>query len=226
MRVQGDTELITLRDWVLRVHPGVDDPRLAARGRSPRLILLLHGWTGDENSMWVFTRNFSTDYWVIAPRAPHVSEPGGFSWRPGPAGQRDSASLEEFRPAAHALIGLVDAYAAQRNLLVPQFDVIGFSQGAALANTLALLHPSRIGRAGALAGFIPGGSESVIVNQPLKGKHFFVAHGEFDEMVKIEYAYQAVKMLERAGAIVTFCVDKVGHKLGANCLIGLQNFFI
>ena len=49
---------------------------------SPRLLVMIHGWTGDENSMWVFARRFSEQYWIIAPRAPHPADPQGFSWRP------------------------------------------------------------------------------------------------------------------------------------------------
>jgi phospholipase/carboxylesterase len=226
MRAQSDTELIKFQDWVLRVRPGADPSDLATQGHSPRLMLLLHGWTGDENSMWVFARKFPTDYWIIAPRAPHTNEPAGFSWRLPDPGHRGWASLEDFRPSADVLIALIDAYAAQNNFEAQQFDMIGFSQGGALTNTIALLQPARLKRAGVLAGFMPAGSESLIAQQPLKGKHIFVAHGELDEMVKIEYAYESVKMLESAGAIVTFCVDKVGHKLGSICMQALVNFFM
>jgi phospholipase/carboxylesterase len=226
MCAQSDAELIQFQDWVLRVRPGAGPSDPATRGHAPRLMLLLHGWTGDENSMWVFARNFPTDYWIIAPRAPHKDVTAGFSWRLAEPGKRGWASLDDFRPSADTLIALIDAYAAENNFEAKQFDLIGFSQGAALTNSIALLHPARIQRAGVLAGFIPAGSESLIAQQPLKGKHFFVAHGELDELVKIEYAYQSVKMLESAGAIVTFCVDKVGHKLGSVCMQALANFFI
>jgi hypothetical protein len=53
-------------------------------------MLLIHGLTGDENSMWIFARNLSAEYWMIAPRAPHASQmaQGGYSWRP-PAGEAE-----------------------------------------------------------------------------------------------------------------------------------------
>ncbi len=217
MRVQSDTDLVTFQNWTLRVRPS-ENP-------SPRLLLLIHGWTGDENSMWVFVRNFSSDYWMIAPRAPHVTEPTGFSWRPHHSGPRGGPSLEDLRPAAVALISLVDAYAAQNKIDAHQFDVMGFSQGAALTNTLALLYPERIRRAGVLAGFVPAGSESVLEKRPLNGTPFFVTHGTLDEMVRVEYARQSIQLLERAGAKVTYCEDEVGHKVSANCLRALESFF-
>ncbi len=226
MRAQSDTELITFRDWTFRI-------RSAAEG-VPRLFLLIHGWTGDENSMWVFARNLPRDYWMIAPRAPYAAQPNGYSWRPprpealrrAPDDVRGWPGFEDFRPAADLLIQLVDDYAAQNNIEANQFDVMGFSQGAALTNTITLLYPERIRRAGVLAGFIPTGAEALIEKCPLNGKPIFVSHGTLDEMVKIEYARQSIQMLEDAGANVTFCEDDVGHKVSANCMRALERFFV
>ncbi len=220
MRIPNDNELITFQNWTVRVRIATQKPA--------RLLLLLHGWTGDENSMWVFMRNFSLDYWIVAPRAPYATEPSGYSWRAPRApqsGPRGWPRLEDFHASAHSLIALMDDYAAQNELDARQFDVIGFSQGAALTNAVSLLYPERIRRAGVLAGFLPVGSEPLIEKRPLNGKLFFVAHGTLDEMVKIEYARQSVEMLQRAGASVTFCADEVGHKLSANCLHALEEFF-
>ena len=202
--------------------------------KARRLLALIHGLTGDENSMWVFVRNLKEDYWIIAPRAPYKAEhpAGGFSWRQvktGSPGSQDEAqetsSLEDLRPAAEALIALIDLYGTENNIPASQFDVIGFSQGGALTNTIALLHPDRIRRVGILASFIPANAEALLQQQPLKGKLFFVAHGRLDEKVKVEYARQSVKMLENAGAQVTFCEDEVGHKVSARCLKALEAYF-
>jgi len=225
MRIPNDAELIAFHDWTLRVRPASKQPA--------RLLLLLHGWTGDENSMWVFVRNFPLDYWIIAPRAPYGTEPSGYSWRaPQPVAlsvskgeTRGWPSLEDFHASTDSLIALVDDYAARNQLDASQFDVIGFSQGAALTNAIALLYPERVRRAGVLSGFLPAESESLIEKRPLNGKPFFVVHGTLDEMVKIEYARQSVEMLERTGASVTFYEDEIGHKLSASGLHALEEYF-
>ncbi len=217
MQIQNEPKLATFGEWTLRVRPPTATPA--------RLLLLIHGWTGDENSMWVFARGFPPDYWIVAPRAPHGMKPGGYSWRPFQAGERDRPSIEVLRPSADALLSLVDAYAVGNNLEAGEFDIIGFSQGAALANALALLHPERIERVGVLAGFVPAGSESLVTSRPLAGKSFFVAHGTQDETVRIEDARRSVQLLEEAGAQVTFCEDEVGHKVSAVCLRALEAFF-
>lgn len=211
-----NTDLITFQNWTLRVR--------AVQSPAPRFLLLLHGWTGDENSMWVFTRGLSADYWMVAPRAPHAAEKSGFSWRAPHANTFGRPSLEMLKPAAEALIKLVDGYSASVKVDAEQFDVMGFSQGAAMVNVLGLLYPQRIRRMGVLAGFMPSGMDEIIAQRPLAGKDVFVAHGTRDEMIPIDRARASIRQLEDAGAQVTYCEDEVGHKVSATCLRALESY--
>ena len=217
MQIAPNTQLIEFEDWVLRIRPTTYKPA--------RLMLLLHGFTGDENSMWVFARDLPSDYWMVAPRAPHFTDPGGYSWRPLLPGTFGRPSLEQLRPSAEALISLVDAYSASAGIDASTFDVMGFSQGAAMSNLLAFLYPQRIRKTGILAGFVPGGLEELVTQRPLSGKPFFVTHGTKDEMVTIDRARASISLLEQAGAQVTYCEDEVGQKVSVTCLRALRGFF-
>ena len=216
MQTAPNTDLIEFEDWTLRIRK-TDHP-------SPRLLLMLHGFTGDENSMWVFARDLPSHYWIVAPRAPHVTEPSGYSWRPLHAGTYGRPSLEQLRPAADALIRLVDAYQLSAKIDARVFDLMGFSQGAAMSNLLAFLYPERIRKTGILAGFVPSGLDELVAQRPLAGKPFFVAHGTKDDMVPVERARASIEILEQAGAQVTYCEDEVGHKVSATCLRALKDF--
>jgi phospholipase/carboxylesterase len=217
VRTAPDTRLIEFEDWVLRVRPTTHKPA--------RLMLLLHGFTGDENSMWLFARDMPSEYWMLAPRAPHFAKPGGFSWRAPHPATFGRPSLEQLRPSAEALIALVDAYSASAGIDASTFDVMGFSQGAAMSNLLAFLYPHRIRRTGILAGFVPGGLDELVLQHPLQGKPFFITHGTKDEMVPIDRARASISLLEQAGAQVTYCEDDVGHKVSVTCLRALREFF-
>lgn len=213
----NDAHLLTYNGWTMRVRHATRQPA--------RFLLLLHGWTGDENSMWMFTRRMSPDLWIVAPRAPHPAPEGGYSWRPLHPGTWGLPSLSDLQPAAEALLRLVDEVSASIGVDAAQFDVAGFSQGGALTNTLALLYPQRIRRAAVLAGFMPGGVEDLLARRVLLGKPFFVAHGAQDNLIPLERAQQSVALLEQAGAQVIFCQAEVGHKVGADCLRTLEAFF-
>lgn len=214
----NNTNLITFHNWTLRVRESTDP--------TPRLLVLIHGLTGDENSMWVFARELPSRYWMIAPRAPHDAqmEEGGYSWRPAEFANMNEVSLDLHRSAAEALIRMVDEYAASVGLDASTFDVMGFSQGAAMSSLLALLYPQRIGKVGILAGFVPSGLDGLVSKRPLEGKPFFVTHGTKDQRVTIDQARASIKVLEQAGAQVTYCEDEVGHKVSITCLRALKKF--
>lgn len=212
-----DTILTSFEEWTLRVRKSAEP--------NPRLLLLIHGLTGDENSMWVFARNLPARYWLVAPRAPHPAEAGGYSWRLPNTDGYDRLGLDVMRANAEALIRLVDEYAASAGIDAKTFDVVGFSQGAAVSSTLAFLFPQRIRKAGLLAGFVPDGLDELVSQRPLEGRNIFVAHGSQDETVTIDRARTSIEKLEKAGAQVTFCEDEVGHKVSLNCLRALQKYF-
>ncbi|HJS20227.1 MAG TPA: hypothetical protein VJ785_15880 [Anaerolineales bacterium] len=215
----NNTTLIDFNNWTVRIRESSDHA-------SSRLLVLVHGLTGDENSMWVFASNLPSRYWIIAPRAPHPAEPGGYSWREKfDASEFGRPTLEQLRAGAEALVRLIDEYSVSAGLDAGTFDLMGFSQGAALCNVLAFLYPERIRKTGILAGFVPQGSEALIAGRPLADKSFFVAHGSKDETVPIDRARDSIVLLEQAGAKVTYCEDDVGHKVSANCLRALKEFF-
>lgn len=220
----NNASLVQFDGWTLRVRE--------AAARPSRLLLLLHGYTGDENSMWVFARHLPKHYWMIAPRAPYPSGAEGYSWRPVPAFDLGRPSLDQLLPAAEALIRLVDAYQASvmpepgsiEGIEANVFDIMGFSQGAAMSNALAFLYPERIRKVGILAGFVPSGLEKYADRRPLHGKTVFVAHGAKDEMVPIDRAHSSMEILEQAGARIVYCEDDVGHKVSLECLRALRAY--
>ena len=229
MPALNDTELISFKDWILRIRKSTD-PFDSAEGATPdksasRLLLLIHGFTGDENSMWVFARDLSPTSWMVAPRAPYVSAQGGYSWRSPDYDNMNEVSLDLLRSSAEALIRLVDEYSVSVRVDASTFDVMGFSQGGAMSSALAFLYPERIRKVGILAGFVPHGLDGLVSQRPLEGKPFFVVHGTKDQRVPIERARASIEILEQAGGRVTYCEDDVGHKVSVTCLRALKKFF-
>jgi phospholipase/carboxylesterase len=215
----NDTSLTIFQGWTLRIRESTE--------ASPRLLVLIHGLSGDENSMWVFAHDLPSRYWIVAPRGPHAALPtlGGYSWRPPQFENLDQFPLDLIRSTSEAVIHLVDEYSASVGLDASVFDLMGFSQGAAVSSALAFLYSKRIGKVGILAGFVPSGLESLVSQHPVEGKPFFVVHGTRDERVPIERARASTKILEQAGANVTYCEDNVGHKVSVTCLRALKRFF-
>jgi phospholipase/carboxylesterase len=193
-------------------------------GAPERLVLLIHGWTGDENSMWVFARSFPFSVWLMAPRAPYRAEKKGFSWRAVRPETWGWPSFHDLRPAAEALLTWLDGLMTHRNWRFETFDVMGFSQGAAVAAVLLAIAPQRLGKVAMLSGFVPAGAESHLKPVLLQRKTVFMAHGRADQLVPFERAEAAALMLERVGVDVQFCAHEQGHKVDLACMQVLKQY--
>ncbi len=212
-----DAELREFRDWRFRFRP--------ARNTPAQLLLLVHGLSGDENSMWVFARNLPGKFAVLAPRGIHLAREGGYTWRKVRPDMHGLPVMEELRPSANALINFVDDWSKTEGITANQINLIGFSQGAALTYTIAILHPDRIRALAALSGFIPRGAEDLVSAGILAGKPIYVTHGRQDDMVPVELARMSVALLEASGAKVKYCETDGGHKVSAECFSDLVTIF-
>jgi len=214
---QKELKAIQIEDWVVRFRePGGEGPH--------PVIMLLHGWTGDENAMWIFASRLPENHLLIAPRGPYKTPYKGYSWYPVKRGNI-WPSLEDIKPAVDNLLNLMEVWPDSPAADFSQLRLAGFSQGAAMAYTTALLYPDRVISLAGLAGFMPEGASKHIHNHPLDGMPIFISHGKEDELVPIEKAREAVSLLERSGAKVTYCEHDVGHKLNAECFQGMEVFF-
>jgi len=178
-------------------------------------VLLLHGLTGDEDVMWGLEPIILPSARVLSPRALFPFAGGGYSWvdpAEGPA-----PAMQAFREPASALAGWIEAVGGQgpsRPLVL-----MGFSQGSAIALSavaFGVLHPSAVV---VMAGLLPPGELP-----PLLALRVFWGHGRQDELIPVSRARGDVARLTTARADVTYCEAEVGHKLGAECLMGVRTW--
>lgn len=213
---KSKSEVILLNDWIVRVLK----PKIPETGR---IFLMLHGYTGDENSMTVFTRNLPSDAWIFSPRAPYSSNSGGYKWISSEQGA--SASLKEFQEAVQGVQKAMANWKDSFNLPDIKVEVVGFSQGGVVALSYALSYPEQVKRVACLSGFLPHDTPEFIQGQPLAGKPIYIAHGTEDKTVAYERAQEAAALLKQFGAQITFCDSPVGHRISASCFRGLGDFF-
>jgi len=209
------SKTIHWNEWTLRVR------QPAGEGPFP-IMLMLHGLTGDENAMGVFASRLPAEYLLVAPRAPFSLTTGGYSWMDTRRGIWPE--IKDFQFAVDGLSKLLTREVLPEGDF-SQIRLVGFSQGAALAYTFALLSSKNILAIAGLAGFAPEDAGSLAQGQPLLDVPVYIAHGTRDRIVLLERARQAQRVLQQAGAYVSFCEDDVGHKLSAQCLRNMQIFF-
>ena len=149
------------------------------------VVIMFHGWTGDEDSMWIFAAKMPPNVLLIAPRGLHSSSFGGYSWYSESIGEWPD--LKDYQEAISAVESI------QKNGIFSHADfsrlrLVGFSQGAALAYSYALTHPQKIQAIAGLSGFVPDGVDLLVDAAPLTDMPIFVAHGTQDQLVPVQRA--------------------------------------
>jgi phospholipase/carboxylesterase len=199
-------------DWICRVQPALLKPPAS-------LIIFLHGWTGDENSMGIFSRGLDSS-WRFFPRGP-VKLAEGYAWVKTQSIK--SAHLSNFWPVGQMLFEEISRWIKTYQLSSLPVYLVGFSQGAAMALALAIRYPL-FQRAAVLSGFLPAGGDEFLQNNSVSGKEILIAHGRLDDIVPVDLARETFQALDRAGAAVDYCEEDVGHKLSKSCFDRLKLF--
>jgi phospholipase/carboxylesterase len=216
MNDHNQSKLNQIDDWVFRIKMP-SSPHAEAR-----ILLLLHGHLGNEDVMWILTKPLPSGYILLSPRAPINLGENQYSWHNI---QSQWPDINFYQKLTDQLVRRVDTWAKSHAPGVEGYDVMGFSQGAVLAYALAILHPNKVNRIAAIAGFIPQHWKSALKSNALNNKNFFIAHGTEDEIVPVQKAQQASEWLSEAGANIKLCTADTGHKISANCFNGLGEFF-
>jgi phospholipase/carboxylesterase len=216
MPQDNQPQKIKIQDWTFRIkRPStINDPA--------KILLLLHGYMGNENVMWIFTNPLPDSFIFIAPRAPLKLSRGKYSWHEI---QPQWPTLDSYKNLSKEILGRVVSWLSGIDVGYESIDVMGFSQGGVVAYSLAFLYPEKIDKVATLASFIPQSWKSSIKPNVIQNKEFFIAHGTEDALVPLNKAIASAKWLEENGAAVTFCQANTGHKLGAECFKALGNFF-
>jgi phospholipase/carboxylesterase len=202
-------------NWRLRM-------RIPVSGISDKVMILLHGWTGDENSMWVFESRLPKDASLLALRGLYNTPIGGYSWHPFL--EHKWPAFDDFIPAINSLNALFN----HLHFIISEqskVSLIGFSQGAAFAYSFSFEFPERVASLASLSGFLPDNIEPVINRADFQGMPVYITHGSKDELVPVSKAKYAAEILSRVGARVSYCEENVGHKLSATCFNGMESFF-
>jgi len=216
MPIKDNVYTVYERGWIIRVRPSMEI-------HPAHVVIALHGYTGNERSMDVFTSKLSPEFWSISPRAPHPSKEGGFTW----AFRKNDhyPDYDQLTREANNILEEINNWLRIANLSDPSLSLMGFSQGATISLVLSNLQPSLFKRVAILSGFNPFDDSHFPLPGSLDGVEFFVAHGTLDEIIPVEHGQKIAQLLQDAGAQVTYCEEQTGHKVGPNGMSALVQFF-
>ncbi len=193
--------------------------RLSDSNTASPAIVLVHGWLGNEDVMWIFESSVPREAALFSPRAP-LAVGSGYGW------YAPDADAESFSAGVQALREFVARLPAVHRVDPARIVLVGFSQGAAIGSALMLSAPQLIHGLAMLAGFLPKPARDWVRPEALQGKAVFIAHGTEDDTIPVAEAVRAREALTRAGAEVTYGEYPVGHKMNTAALRALKGWLV
>jgi len=227
MMSENTTEMNTPK--LVAGEPGVDDGGMIHRVLEPSqpgphpTVVLLHGRSGDENAMWIFSRVLPKDWLVVAPRGIKPDPAGGWAWHPR---QRDEwPALAMFDPAVTAVTNFIHHLPELYDSDPDRIYLMGFSQGAATAYAVAMGHPGLVQGIAGLVGFVPVECDAVVETAVLKNLPIFMAAGRTDRYIPFTRTQGCAQTLRDSGADLTFRDYDTGHRLNAQSVRDLKQWW-
>ncbi len=191
---------------------------------STQIYCLIHGWSGNEKSMSIFSSSIPDDSVVIFPRGPLQLAENEYAWVD--IRNTTKPTFEDYSKISLELIKSIQELIPSINLQLAneKINLVGFSQGAAICTVLSILLPEKFNKVALLSGFLPA-KPPTLEPATLSSIHYYIAHGTQDKLVEFEKALELKNYLEEYNSITKFCQEDLGHKIGSACLKNLNLFF-
>lgn len=171
-------------------------------------IFLLHGMGSNEDDLPQLVQNFQEQCHIFSLRGPITQKPGYAFFTIQEIGQPDRAIFDQVLVALQRfMLEAIDEYQIDPHKVY----VLGFSQGAILAQSLAFVMGNLIRGVVALSGYIPKFVTEEYAIRPVNHLQIFISHGDYDYVIPSQWGIESKELFEQFGAQVTFKQYPDGH---------------
>lgn len=182
------------------------------------LVLTFHGTGGNEHQFHDFGASLMPEAHVTSPRG-DVSEGGALRYfRRLAEGRYDMADLEQ---RTQAMAGFVASEIAETQ--APETIGIGYSNGANILASVALLRPELVRKLVLLHPLIPWAPAP---RPGLEGADILITAGERDPICPAPLTRQLAEYLTGQGANVTLHWHKGGHEIAPSEVEAMRGFLV
>lgn len=171
-------------------------------------IFLLHGMGSNEDDLPQLVQDFQDQCHIISLRGPFAQKPGFAFFTIQEVGKPDRAIFDKVLIALQRFI----LEAIEEFQIDPhKVFVLGFSQGAVLAQSLAFVMGNLITGIVALSGYTPKFVTEEYAIRTVNHLHAFISHGDYDYVIPSQWGMESKELFEQFGATVTFKQYPDGH---------------
>ncbi|WP_391119321.1 alpha/beta hydrolase [Psychrobacillus sp. L3] len=171
-------------------------------------IFLLHGMGSNEDDLPQLVTEFEKTHHIFSLRGPIVFKPGYAFFT---TDEEDKPDRDIFDKVVTYIQSFIYEAIEEFDLNLDHIYVLGFSQGAVLAQTLALTMGSVISGVVALSGYLPEYVKDEYSKHPVDHLNIFISHGDYDYVIPSQLSLESKNYFEAQGASVTYKTYEEGH---------------
>lgn len=199
------------------------EPRTYFENKKNPAIFLLHGLGSDEDDLLQLVDSIQDTFHIISLRGP-ITNPPGYAFY---------TFEEEGKPIREVFDKMI--YFTQQFILeaIEHFSmdpeniyVVGFNQGAVVAQTLLVTMGELIKGVAALSGFLPEFVMNEYEIKNLQNSKIFISHGQYDFDYPIQWSEISKLFFQERGAKVTYRTYPVGHGVSQENIHDLTTFLL
>lgn len=176
-------------------------------------LLLLHGRGTNEQDLLPLAGELDPRLFTVSARGPLQFPYGGYAWYdldPRGVGYPGTATL---RRTLDLLDRFVDEILEAYPIAAGRLFAGGFSMGAAMSATLALLFPDRVAGALILSGYVPVESGLPFRAPEAAGHPVFEAHGTHDAVIPVQWGRRSQAYLASTAVDLTYREYPIAHEI-------------
>ena len=195
--------------------------RSFSKSKNPKkVIITLHGWTGDISSMEPVANAWGLDdvKWVIV-QAPYITTNGGFTWFDG--NEDIGWKYQDSFDILSKLISELNDQGFPNHAIY----ILGFSQGACLSMEFMIRQRFSLGGIIPIAGFIRYKErfKQDVLNES-RNTRVLLLHGDKDEVIFPEQSQMSFELFKAAGFETQLHILAARHKVPLQAKNLIENF--
>ena len=185
-------------------------PSNVKEGEKYPVIYAMHGMGSDEEKIISLIEEFRNEFIIIGIRGSIIQQ-GGFAYFSIKGyGNPDK---ESFDKAIKSLREFISNAAEAYPIDVNNQYLLGFSQGAILSMSLALVMGNEIKGIAALSGYIPRFVKEEYKIKSVEETAIFISHGEFDPIFTHNIGKENYEFFKERSRNVSFMLYPEGHEV-------------
>lgn len=185
-------------------------PSNLKEGEKYPVVYAMHGMGSDEDNIMDLTEELRKDHIVIGIRG-SITIQGGFAYFTIKGyGNPDRKSFDE---AIGNLEEFIEKAAEEYPIDLNNQYLLGFSQGAILSMSLALVMGNKIKGIVALSGYIPKFVKEEYAIQSVDETAVYISHGEFDPIFPSNIGKENYEFFKEKSKNVSFMLYPQGHEV-------------